>query len=116
MVTISPDEVLDQILEGLVQPFSTRVKQVLEVQSAIVVVYKVGQILLFFAKTLQDVLAGRESVVVVMCKDLYEKTQTTFLSMWENQTQKIRQGSSGVYVSDLAVPSFVNDAVTILTE
>mmetsp|Transcript_67376 Transcript_67376/g.161581 ORF Transcript_67376/g.161581 Transcript_67376/m.161581 type:complete len:707 (-) Transcript_67376:30-2150(-) len=110
------NEILDQILEGLVQPFSTRVKQVLEVQTSIVVVYKVGQILLFFAKTLRDVLGHDNALIVVMCKDLYDKTQQSFLSMWEHQHQKLRQGVSGVYVSDLSVPAFVQDAVNTLTE
>ena len=42
LVLVSASDILDQILEGLVAPFSTRVKQVLEVQIATVVVYKVG--------------------------------------------------------------------------
>merc|ERR1719401_1465064 len=65
------EDILDGTLEGLVAPFTNRVKQVLESQAAIVVVYKIAQVFTFFAKTLEEVLKKKEICLVTMCKNLY---------------------------------------------
>jgi len=109
-------ETLDFALEGLVAPISGRVKQVLDAQASIVVVYKVAQVFSFFAKTLEDVLGTRESCLVTLCRDLHARTYAGFLDMWEAQAQKLRQGVIGVYVSELAAPPFVVEAVNTLSE
>lgn len=113
---VSFQDILDFTLEGLVNPFSNRVKQVLEVQSSIVVVYKVAQLFSFFAKTLEDVLCVKESCLVSLCKDSHARTYQAFLDMWEAQAQRLRQGVVGVYVSELAAPPFVMEAVNTLSE
>lgn len=113
---VSFSDILDFTVEGLVTPFSNRVKQVLEVQASIVVVYKVAQVFSFFAKTLEDVLGTKESCLVNVCRDLHARTYQAFLDMWEAQAQKLRQGVVGVYVSELAAPPFVIEAVNTLSE
>lgn len=113
---VSFHDILDFALEGLVTPFSNRVKQVLEAQSSIVVVYKVAQVFCFFAKTLEDALHVGESCLVTLCKDMHARTYQAFLDMWEAQAQRLRQGVVGVYVSELAAPPFVVEAVSTLSE
>lgn len=110
------EEVLDQTLEGLVHPFSSRVVQVLETQAQIVVAYKVAQVLSFFAKTLEEVLHRPDCCLVVMCRDMHVRTQQSFLDMWEAHSQKLRQNVGGVYVSELSAPAFVMEAVNTLKE
>jgi len=113
---VSFQDILDFALEGLAAPFSSRVKQVLETQASIVVVYKVAQVFSFFAKTLEDVLLVKESCLVTLCKDMRARTYQAFLDMWEAQAQRLRQGVAGVYVSELAAPPFVVEAVSTLSE
>merc|ERR1719282_697397 len=113
---VSYEYILDSCLEGLVTPLSNRVKQVLESQPSIVVVYKVAQIFSFFAKTLEEVLMRKEACLVVFCRDMHDSTYQAFLDMWESQAQKLRQGCVGIYVSELSAPSFVVEAVNTLTE
>jgi len=113
---VSFEDILDFTLEGLVTPFTNRVKQALEVQTSIVVVYKLAQVFCFFAKTLEEVLHRSEACLVVLCRDLHAKTHQAFLEMWESQAQKLRQGLMGVYVSDLSAPQFVVESVNTLSE
>ncbi|CAK0825662.1 unnamed protein product [Prorocentrum cordatum] len=54
LTLVSFEDILDFTLEGLVPPFSNRVKQVLEAQPSIVMVYKVSQVFAFYANTLED--------------------------------------------------------------
>lgn len=110
------EDILDFTLEGLVAPFSSRVKQVLQIQASIVVVYKVAQVFSFFAKTLEDVLVRKGACLVTLCRDLHAQTYQGFLDMWESQAQKLRQGVVGVYVSELAAPPYVVEAVNTLSE
>eukprot|EP00932_Pfiesteria_piscicida_P009967 SRR837773.2081.p1 GENE.SRR837773.2081~~SRR837773.2081.p1 ORF type:complete len:283 (-),score=48.28 SRR837773.2081:140-940(-) len=110
------DELLDFTLEGLAQSFDTRVKQVLQSQASIVVVYKVAQVFSFFAKTLEEALHRADATLVVMCRDLRTTTYQAFLDLWERQAQRLRQGVAGVYVSELGAPAFVAEAVSTLTE
>eukprot|EP00929_Paragymnodinium_shiwhaense_P070262 TRINITY_DN35586_c0_g1_i1.p1 TRINITY_DN35586_c0_g1~~TRINITY_DN35586_c0_g1_i1.p1 ORF type:complete len:703 (+),score=156.37 TRINITY_DN35586_c0_g1_i1:52-2160(+) len=126
LALVSFDEILNFTLDGLSTPFGNRVKQALESQTSIVVVYKVAQVLSFFARTLEELLpasrpagsdaAGSPCCLVALCKDLHAKTMQAFLEMWEAQAQKLRQGVVGVYVSDLSAPPFVMEAVNTLTE
>merc|ERR1719356_1555627 len=51
-----------------------------------------------------------------MCRDFHATTYQAFLDMWEAQSQKLRQGVGGVYVSELTAPSFVVEAVNTLGE
>jgi hypothetical protein len=113
---VSFDDILNFTLEGLSTPFSNRVKQVLEEQTSIVIVYKVSQIFSYFACKLEEVVKSSESCLVVLCKDLQSSTHQSFLELWETQAQKLRQGVTGVYVSDLAAPPFVVEAVNTLSE
>eukprot|EP00928_Gymnodinium_smaydae_P028283 TRINITY_DN21604_c0_g2_i1.p1 TRINITY_DN21604_c0_g2~~TRINITY_DN21604_c0_g2_i1.p1 ORF type:complete len:730 (-),score=195.98 TRINITY_DN21604_c0_g2_i1:185-2344(-) len=113
---VSFEDIVDTTLEGLVGPFGNRVRQALESQVAIVVVYKVAEVLALFARTLREVLHRSDSCLVVMCRDLHAKTLQNFLDMWEAQSQRLRQGVSGVYVTDLSAPAFVVEAVNTLTE
>jgi len=113
---VSLEDTLDFILEGLTAPFSSRVKQVLEAQTSIVVVYKVAQVFSFYAKTLENVLHRREASLVTLCRDLHTRTHQSFLDMWEAQAQRLRVGVAGVYVSELAAPPFVVEAVNTLSE
>jgi hypothetical protein len=113
---VSFEEVLDRTLEGLESPFTNRVRQVLDTQTAIVLVYKIAQLFSFFGKKLRDLLYTDNSCLVRLCVELHERTQRSFLDMWEGQAQKLRQGLSGVYVSDLSAPAFVVESVRTLTE
>jgi len=116
LTLVSFSDILDATLEGLVAPFTNRVKQVLESQAAIVVVYKMAQLFTFFAKTLEDVLGKKELCLVTMCKDLHARTYQAFLDLWERQAQRLRQGVAGVYVTELGAPPFVVEAVNTLSE
>eukprot|EP00927_Polykrikos_kofoidii_P048851 TRINITY_DN43033_c0_g1_i1.p1 TRINITY_DN43033_c0_g1~~TRINITY_DN43033_c0_g1_i1.p1 ORF type:complete len:694 (-),score=154.48 TRINITY_DN43033_c0_g1_i1:56-2137(-) len=116
LTLVSFEDIMDLVLEGLVAPFSNRVKQALESQISIVVVYKVAQVFSLFAKTLEELLGRRDACLVVMCRELNEKTHQSFLEMWEASAQKLRQGVVGIYVSDLGAPPFVTEAVNTLTE
>lgn len=116
LTLVSFDEILDFTLDGLAAPFTGRVKQVLESQTSIVVVYKVAQVFSFFAKTLEDVLKKREVCLVAMCRDLHGRTYQAFLDMWERQAQRLRQGAAGMYVAELGAPPFVMEAVNTLSE
>jgi len=113
---VSFDDVLDRTLEGLVSPFTNRVRQVLDNQTAIVLVYKVAQVFSFFGKTLQQLLSTDGSCLVRLCLEFHERTQRSFLDMWEGQAQRLRQGLAGVYVSDLSAPAFVIESVRTLSE
>jgi len=113
---VSFDDILDFTLEGLAQSFGTRVKQVLESQTSIVVVYKVAQVFSFFARTLQEALKRVDAGLVVTCRDLHSRTYQAFLDMWERQAQRLRQGVTGVYISELGAPPFVMEAVNTLSE
>lgn len=53
---------------------------------------------------------------MVMCRDLHARTYQAFLDMWDRQAQRLRQGVTGVYVSELGAPPFVMEAVNTLTE
>jgi len=110
------EDVLDSTLEGLVAPFNNRVRQVLEAQAVIVVVYKISQVFAFFAKTLEEVLHRKEACLVVLCRELHDRTHRSFLDMWDAQAQRLRQGVVGVYVSELSAPPFVVEAVSTLSE
>mmetsp|Transcript_68505 Transcript_68505/g.198745 ORF Transcript_68505/g.198745 Transcript_68505/m.198745 type:complete len:707 (-) Transcript_68505:38-2158(-) len=116
LTLVAFDDILDFTLEGLSTPFSTRVKQVLDMQSSTVVVYKVAQIFSLFAQNLAEATRREESCVVVMCRDLHGCTYQAFLDMWERQAQRLRQGVAGVYVSELSAPSFVIEAVNTLSQ
>lgn len=116
MALIGFEEILDFTLEGLVAPFSGRVKQVLEIQASIVVVYKVAQVFAFFSKKMEDDLKGKESCLVVMCKEHHQRTYQSFLDMWETQATRLRQGVAGVYVSELSAPPFVTESVNTFSE
>jgi hypothetical protein len=116
LTLVSFEDILDFTLEGLVPPFSNRVKQVLEAQPSIVMVYKVSQVFAFYANTLEDVARGREGSLASMCRDMRDRSKQAFLDMWEAQATRLRQGVVGVYVSELAVPPFVAEAVNTLSE
>jgi len=116
LTLVAFDDILDFTLEGLSQAFSSRVKQVLESQTSIVVVYKIAQVFSFFAKTLEEAIKRKEACLVVMCKDLHARTYQAFLDMWERQAQRLRQGVAGVYVSELGSPPFVVEAANTLSE
>jgi len=113
---VSFEDILDFTLEGLVSPFSNRTQQVLDAQTSIVILYKVSQVFSYFAKKLEEVQQSKEACLVSLCRDLQVKTHQLFLDMWEAQAAKLRQGVVGVYVSDLAAPPFVVEAVNILSE
>lgn len=113
---VSFEDILNFTLEGLVTPFSNRVRQVLDTQTSIVIIYKVSQVFSYFAKKLEEVQQNAEACLVTLCKDLQVKTHQSFLDLWESQAEKLRQGVVGVYVSDLAAPSFVVEAVNTLNE
>jgi len=115
LALVSFEDILDFSLEGLVEPFSARARQVMESQISIVVVYKVAQVFSFFAKTLEEVLK-RKAGLVTLCTELQRKAYQTFLDAWEAQSTKLRQGALGSYVSELAAPSFVQEAVNVMTE
>merc|ERR1719507_150503 len=116
IVLVSVHGILDFTLEGLVTPFSSRAKQVLEAEASIVVVYKIAQVFAFYANMLNESLHAKDSCLVGMCKDFHAKTYQAFLDMWEAQSQKLRQGVGGVYVSELTAPSFVVEAVNTFGE
>jgi hypothetical protein len=113
---VSFEYILNFTLEGIVAPFSNRVRQVLDTQTSIVIFYKVSQVFSYFAKKLEEVQQSAEACLVTLCKDTQAKTHQSFLDLWESQAQKLRQGVVGVYVSDLAAPSFVVEAVNTLNE
>lgn len=109
------EDILDFTLEGVQQPFTIRVRQALEAQTAIVSIYKVSQVLSFYAKTLEDLTPGKDNCLVSMCRELHARTHQSFLDLWEAQAQRLRQGA-GIYVSDVATPHFVVEAVSTLSE
>jgi hypothetical protein len=113
---VSFEDILDFTLEGLVSPFSNRSEQVLGTQSSIVIIYKVAQVFSYFAKKLDEVQQNKEGCLVALCRDMQVKTHRSFLEMWESQAAKLRQGVVGVYVSDLATPPYVVEAVNTLSE
>lgn len=113
---VSFEEILDIVLDGIATTLSTRSKQALQSNTSIVTVYRLAQVFSFFANTLEEVLHRKEANLVTTCMDLHARAYQTFLDMWESQAQKLRQGVLGVYVSDLAVPSFVAEAVNTLNE
>lgn len=113
---VSFEEILNFTLEGLVSPFSSRTWQVLDAQTSIVIVYKISQVFSYFAQKLDEVQKSKEGCLVALCRELQIKTHQSFLDMWEAQAAKLRQGVVGVYVSDLAAPPFVVEAVNTLSE
>jgi len=115
-VLVSVQGILDFTLEGLVTPFSSRAKQVLEAEASIVVIYRIAQVFAFYAKMLNESLHAKDLCLVGMCRDFHAKTYQGFLDMWEAQSQRLRQGVVGVYVSELAAPAFVVEAVNTLSE
>ncbi|CEM35876.1 unnamed protein product [Vitrella brassicaformis CCMP3155] len=54
--SIDINAILDTVFEGLVNPFSIRVEQVLSSRPSAVALYKVSQLLDFFAKTLEPLM------------------------------------------------------------
>ena len=78
--------------------------------------YKVAQVLSFYAKTIEDKLRRSGSALVSTCMDLHARTYQSFLDLWEAQAQKLRQGVAGVYVAALSAPSFVLEASNTLQE
>jgi len=116
IVLVSIHGILDFTLEGLVTPFSSRATQVLEAEASIVVVYKIAQVFAFYANMLNESLHAKDLCLVSTCRDFHAKTYQAFLDMWEAQSQKLRQGVVGVYVSELAAPAFVVEAVHTFSE
>lgn len=114
--TVDFDDILNQTLESLVSPFSARCAQVFESTTVIVTMYKVAQVFSFFANTLEEVLRRKDSCLVDMCLDLHEKAQRSFLDLWDAQSLRLRQGATGVYVSELSAPRFITESVNTLSE
>ncbi|CAE7447968.1 COG6 [Symbiodinium natans] len=113
---IGIDEILDIALEGVAATLVAKTKQALQTNVAIVTMYKVAQVLSFYAKTIEDKLRRSGSALVSTCMDLHARTYQSFLDLWEAQAQKLRQGVAGVYVAALSAPSFVLEASNTLQE
>eukprot|EP01068_Selenidium_serpulae_P002601 Selendium_serpulae@DN2574_c0_g1_i1.p1 len=123
---IDVNEMLDSIFEGLVAPFSIRVQQVLATAATAVVLYKVMQLLEFFAKTLEPLMqvitAGvpplKEAPVFVRtCMTLRETVDKSFRELWDAQGLRLSQlPSSAVYTADLAAPQFVIETMHYISE